>query len=466
MYKKFIIPNRNLTGKELYFLVFLFLVFFISCKNENSNIENKKGGNTNFENAESILYGVTGKLNKENGDYYYFLSDDKPSIMDFQLYSLSTNELKLTLFDFNKKKIKTIDEAKAFLVTNIKNTNTNIINNIHSNFIDTMYGLYFPIVTKTYTNTLGKVKTNGNDYNKYYLLVENSGSEISKETNKENRLETEYKLIVKKRDFTGLEEREPNDTFNSANIFVINSEKMSHRIDGKYSQIFNDSFKTGELKNRENDIYKVTNSSYNSFILYFDVSAVPAVDTSIRVYDEKLNWLMLKDINIEGDGEKAGKLLLEPLGSYYFLINANNKSDLDYQVNVVSSDVNNIAKDSGEYIEFEVNNTPGKAMRVDFLKTYRGAIDYSNDIDYFSFTIPAKLKVDFSYFMLDSSAINISVSNSTLGKIATFNQRDDNFSAVLESGNYYLIFERDKTKEAWKKGISKEREYKFSISLE
>ena len=44
-------------------------------------------------------------------------------------------------------------------------------------------------------------------------------------------------------------------------------------------------------------------------------------------------------------------------------------------------------------------------------------------------------------------------------------QTDDENIFSLSQGKYYLIFERDLTKEAWKKGISKARNYEFNLSV-
>ena len=44
-------------------------------------------------------------------------------------------------------------------------------------------------------------------------------------------------------------------------------------------------------------------------------------------------------------------------------------------------------------------------------------------------------------------------------------QTDDENIFSLPQGKYYLIFERDLTKEAWRKGISKARNYEFNLSV-
>ena len=209
----------------------------------------------------------------------------------------------------------------------------------------------------------------------------------------------------------------------------------------------------------EIDAYKITNSSFNTYSISIELSGVPAIDASIRLYDQKGNWITMKDINNTGDGETVDKLILYPYMSYYFILATTNAvNNIPYRVSI-------IAKPFDKYTEHEPNNKPQEAQTIEFNQTYKGAIDYSYDRDYYNFSVPIRSSVKISYFLIDSQAINISISNDVLGKVASMPQTDDEQVISLGQGRYYLIFERDLTKEKWRKGYSKARNYEFTMSV-
>lgn len=411
----------NLMKKTITIII---LAITVSCnKNQTSyKLEEKKNGNNSFENAQIIEYdGINGKLEKGK-DYFYFMTSDKPQTIDLEVSSPTNKSITMKLFNYKRDMIKVIKEPPE---TNHKK----------EKFEEIMKGIYI------------SPSTNENE-NKYYISLETDINNTAP-----------YTLILKKREYKETDEKEPNDQISKAQVIEINSENRLYIIEGYYGQTFNPTIKSGDLKNREIDAYKITNSSYNTYLISIELSGVPSVDASIRLYDSKGNWIMIKDINIEGDGETIDKLILLPYMSYYFILTSTNAvNNIPYQLNV-------IAKPDDKYIEHEPNNKPINAQNIEYDKMYKGAIDYSLDVDYFTFTLPINDMIRLSYFMIDSQAINISISNDTLGTIATMSQTDEEYTNYLKRGKYYLIFERDKTKEPWKKGISKERNYQFMLSL-
>ena len=404
-------------------ITLLTLILFISCNSCNKikyQLENKNGENYSFETAQYISKdGINGESEPSKKDYYYF-GDGKTQIIDFYISSPAKTKITMTLYDSERNIIKVISEE---------------IENETNNFIQIMKGIYFEHNDMT-SSILPE----------YYITIES-----------EEKME--YSLILQKREYKESDEREPNDKIGDAQIIEVSSENRLYTIEGYYSQTYNPALTSGDLKDMEIDAYKITNNSFNTYSISIELSGVPSIDANIRLYGSKGNWITIKDINNVGDGETIDKLILPPYSSYYFVLTASNSVlNIPYRLNI-------IAKPYDKYTESEPNNKVEEAQTIEFGKTYKGAIDYPFDRDYFTFNIPIKSSVKFQYFLIDSQAVNISFSNDILGKIITMPQTDDEHIFSLSQGKYYLIFERDLTKEAWQKGISKARNYEFNLSV-
>ena len=429
-------------------IVISFLVF--SCSSAKYKLEKKTSGNNSFETAQKINKdGITGQLEGDKVDYYYFTVEDSTKIIDFYVSNSTYSPVIMTLYDYQTNIIKLISEPSTEK-DNIKETNTNDISDdtnatvaSNKNVEDIIYSTQ--IMKGIYLKALSNP-----DENKYYISI------ASKENVKEN---IDYSFILQKRDYKESDEIEPNDKISAAQIIDVNSDNRLYTIEGYYGQTYNPTLKTGDLKNMEIDAYKITNSSFNTYSISIELSGVPAIDASIRLYDQKGNWITMKDINNTGDGETVDKLILYPYMSYYFILATTNAvNNIPYRVSI-------IAKPFDKYTEHEPNNKPQEAQTIEFNQTYKGAIDYSYDRDYYNFSVPIRSSVKISYFLIDSQAINISISNDVLGKIASMPQTDDEQVISLGQGRYYLIFERDLTKEKWRKGYSKARNYEFTMSV-
>lgn len=404
-------------------ITLLTLILFVSCNSCNKikyQLENKNGENYSFETAQYISKdGINGESEPSKKDYYYFVVG-KTQIIDFYISSPAKTKIAMTLYDSERNIIKVISEE---------------IENETNNFIQIMKGIYFEHNDMT-SSILPE----------YYITIESEEK-------------TEYSLILQKREYKESDEREPNDKIGDAQIIEVSSENRLYTIEGYYSQTYNPALTSGDLKDMEIDAYKITNNSFNTYSISIELSGVPSIDANIRLYGSKGNWITIKDINNVGDGETIDKLILPPYSSYYFVLTASNSVlNIPYRLNV-------IAKPYDKYTESEPNNKVEEAQTIEFGKTYKGAIDYPFDRDYFTFNIPIKSSVKFQYFLIDSQAVNISFSNDILGKIITMPQTDDEHIFSLSQGKYYLIFERDLTKEAWQKGISKARNYEFNLSV-
>ncbi|WP_198391186.1 peptidase [Brachyspira sp. SAP_772] len=412
---------------------FLILLSILSCNKKNYRLEDKNGNNNTFETAQIISKdGIKGSIVKGQKDYYYF-NVNKEEIIDFDISNLGDKAITMTLCNYKTNIVKVISE---FENTN-ENTRaytiqTNDKGEVYSSQI--MKGVYFD----TSENT---------EENKYYIIIE------SKNDN------TEYSFVLKKREYNETDEKEPNDIISQSQIIDVNSENRLYTIDGYYSQVFNPKLYSGDLKNMEIDSYKVTNSSFNTYSISIELSGVPSVDASIRLYDNIGNFIANYDLNNVGDGETVEKLVLYPYMSYYFvLVSERAVLNIPYRVSV-------LAKPYDKYTEDEPNNKDTQAQNLEFNKTYKGAIDYSYDRDYYTFNVPIQSSVKLSYFLIDSQAINLRISNENYGIIATMPQNDDEYTTSLKQGKYYLIFERDTTKEKWVKGSSKIRNYEFSMAI-
>ena len=430
-------------------IVISFLVF--SCSLAKYKLEKKASGNNSFETAQKINKdGITGQLEVDKSDYYYFTVEDSTKIIDFYVSNSTYSPVIMTLYDYQTNIIKLISEPSTEK-DNIKETNTNAISDDTNATVASNKNNAEDIIYSTQIMKGIYLKASSNpDENKYYISI------ASKENVKEN---IDYSFILQKRDYKESDEIEPNDKISAAQIIDVNSDNRLYTIEGYYGQTYNPTLKTGDLKNMEIDAYKITNSSFNTYSISIELSGVPAIDASIRLYDQKGNWITMKDINNTGDGETVDKLILYPYMSYYFILATTNAvNNIPYRVSI-------IAKPFDKYTEHEPNNKPQEAQTIEFNQTYKGAIDYSYDRDYYNFSVPIRSSVKISYFLIDSQAINISISNDVLGKVASMPQTDDEQVISLGQGRYYLIFERDLTKEKWRKGYSKARNYEFTMSV-
>ncbi|MEI0564466.1 peptidase [Brachyspira pulli] len=430
-------------------IVISFLVF--SCSSAKYKLEKKASGNNSFETAQKINKdGITGQLEGDKEDYYYFTVEDSTKIIDFYVSNSTYSPVIMTLYDYQTNIIKLISEPSTEK-DNIKETNTNAISDDTNATVASNKNNAEDIIYSTQIMKGIYLKASSNpDENKYYISI------ASKENVKEN---INYSFILQKRDYKESDEIEPNDKISAAQIIDVNSDNRLYTIEGYYGQTYNPTLKTGDLKNMEIDAYKITNSSFNTYSISIELSGVPAIDASIRLYDQKGNWITMKDINNTGDGETVDKLILYPYMSYYFILATTNAvNNIPYRVSI-------IAKPFDKYTEHEPNNKPQEAQTIEFNQTYKGAIDYSYDRDYYNFSVPIRSSVKISYFLIDSQAINISISNDVLGKVASMPQTDDEQVISLGQGRYYLIFERDLTKEKWRKGYSKARNYEFTMSV-
>ena len=420
--------------KFIYFCIILLSI--LSCNKNNYRLEDKNNNNNTFETAQLISKdGIKGNIIKGQKDYYYFIIE-KEGFIDFDISNLGDKTITMTLCNYKTNIVKVISE---FENTN-ENTRaytiqTNDKGEVYSSQI--MKGIYFRPLENS-ENT---------EENKYYLVIESKNDD------------TEYSFILKKREYNETDEKEPNDIISRSQIIDVNSENRLYTIDGYYSQVFNPKLYSGDLKNIEIDSYKVTNSSFNTYSISIELSGVPSVDASIRLYDNTGNFIANYDLNNVGDGEIVEKLVLYPYMSYYFvLVSERAVLNIPYRVSV-------LAKPYDKYTEDEPNNKYTQAQNLEFNKTYKGAIDYSYDKDYYTFNVPIQSSIKLSYFLIDSQAINLRISNENEGIIATMPQNDDEYITSLKQGKYYLIFERDTTKEKWVKGSSKIRNYEFSMAI-
>lgn len=415
----------------IYFVIILLSIF--SCNKNSYRLEDKSSNNNTFENSQLISKdGIKGSIVKGQKDYYYF-NINKEELIDFDISNLGDKRITMTLYNYKNNVIKVISEFENTNEnTRVYTIQTNDKGEVYSSQV--MKGIYF----KPSENI---------EENKYYIVIESKNDD------------TEYSFILKKREYNETDEKEPNDIISMSQIIDVNSENRLYTIDGYYSQVFNPKLYSGDLKNMEIDSYKVTNSSFNIYSISIELSGVPSVDASIRLYDNTGNFIANYDLNNVGDGEIVEKLVLYPYMSYYFvLVSDKAVLNIPYRVSV-------LAKPYDKYTEDEPNNKYTQAQNLEFNKTYKGAIDYSYDRDYYTFNVPIQSSIKLSYFLIDSQAINLRISNENEGIIATMPQNDDEYTTSLKQGKYYLIFERDTTKEKWVKGSSRIRNYEFSMAI-
>ena len=325
-------------------IISLTFILFVSCNKVKYQLENKNEKNYSFETAQYISKdGINGEIEAGKKDYYYFVIE-KTQIIDFYISNSTKSHIAMTLYDSEKNIIKVISEPDYI----VNASNTNEIIKLNKD-IQIMKGMYFEH-NDMFSSTLPK----------YYITIE-------------SREKTEYSLILQKREYKETDEKEPNDKIGNAQIIEVNSDNRLYTIEGYYSQTYNPALTSGDLKNMEIDAYKITNGSFNIYSISIELSGVPSIDASLRLYDYKGNWITIKDINNTGDGETIDKLILYPYSSYYFVLSANNTVlNIPYRLNI-------IAKPYDKYTENEPNNKPEEAQNIEFNKTYKGAIDYSFD---------------------------------------------------------------------------------------
>ena len=106
-------------------IVISFLVF--SCSSAKYKLEKKISGNNSFETAQKINKdGITGQLEGDKEDYYYFTVEDSTKIIDFYVSNSTYSPVIMTLYDYQTNIIKLISEPSTEK-DNIKETNTNDI---------------------------------------------------------------------------------------------------------------------------------------------------------------------------------------------------------------------------------------------------------------------------------------------------------------------------------------------------
>lgn len=388
----------------------ILIIFVISCS---KGIVNERGDNDTFETAEQILNTVNGDIEDASDKDYYFFEAGALGVVDIELNSKINTPLSMTIFDYNKNVIKHV----ADLFTNESSSNyTQMVRDIYLN--------------ESYSEEL-----------KYYVLIEGSDK-------------LRYTLTAKEKEYRDEYENEPNDSFDSAQVFEFNYNIRHYSIDGYYSQIANDNVRTKGFRNKEVDIYKITNSIDSPLVVSLGLSSVPSVDTSISVYDENYNEIVIIDSNIEGDGEKLEKLILTPYSSYYILVYGSDRNNnIPYKLIVSAEDVYNDT-------ELEPNNRVDMSQSIEYDIRYKGAIDHIFDTDYFMFFVSRETTINISYFKIDSESVNIKIVDFFNNELVTLSEVDGNEDILFGEGVYYLVFSFDKVE----KGDFKKLSYEFSLS--
>ena len=391
------------------FILILF-VFTLSCSKQTLN---ESGDNESFETAEVVLNVLNGEIEDSSDKDYYYFDADVLSMIGLKLESETNTHLSMTVFDYNK----------------------NVIKHVSDSFTNNSSGKYNHFLRDIYLEeSLSKEL-------KYYILIEGA-------------FKTKYTLTIEEKEYSDEYEKEPNDSFASAQIFDFDYNLRHYNINSYYSQVDNTNVRIKGFVNKEVDIYKVTNSIKLPLILSLGLSSVPSSDASISIYNEEYNKLVTIDSNIQGDGEKVEKLLLNPHSAYYILVHGSDKNNnIPYKLLVSVEDIY-------DDTELEPNNIPLMAQNIAYDIRYKGAIDYILDTDHFMFSVTEDSTINISYFKIDFENINIDIYDSNGNKITTLTKVDGSEDILFSEGNYYLVFSFDKVE----KGGFKKLNYEFILS--
>ena len=396
--------NRN----NIFILLFLVFIFSCSKKTKNEGRENES-----FDTAEVVLNVVNGQIDDSSDKDYYFFEANVLSMIGLKLESETNTQLSMTIFDYNQ----------------------NIIKHVSDSFTNDSSGNYNRFIRDIY------LEESLSEELKYYILIE--GAE-----------KTKYTLIIEEKEYSDEYENEPNDSFASAQVFDFDYNIRHYNINSYYSQVDNTNVNIKGFVNKEVDIYKLTNSIKLPLIASLGLSSVPSSDASISIYNEDYNKLLTIDSNIQGDGEKVEKLLLNPHSSYYILVHGSDKNNnIPYKLLVSVEDIY-------DDTELEPNNIPAMSQNIVYDIRYKGAIDYILDTDHFMFSVPKETTINISYFKIDFENINIDIFDANGNKIGALTKVDGSEDILFSEGTYYLVFSFDKVE----KGDFKKLNYEFMLS--
>ncbi len=390
--------------------ILLLLVFIFSCSKQTKN---ESGDNESFLTAEAVLNVLNGEIEDSSDKDYYFFEAGVLGMIGLKLESETNTQLSMTIFDYNQ----------------------NVIKHVSDSFTNDGSGKYSHLIRDIY------LEESLSESLKYYILIEGADK-------------TKYTLTIEEKEYSDEYEKEPNDSFASAQIFDFDYNIRHYNIDSYYSQIDNTNVLIKGFVNKEVDIYKITNSIKLPLIASLGLSSVPSSDVSISIYNENYNKLATIDSNIQGDGEKVEKLLLNPHSSYYILVHGSDKNNnIPYKLLVSVEDIY-------DDTELEPNNIPVMSQNIVYDIRYKGAIDYILDTDHFMFSVTEDTTINISYFKIDFENINIDIFDSNGDKIRTLTEVDGSEDILFSEGTYYLVFSFDRVE----KGGFKKLNYEFILS--
>jgi hypothetical protein len=190
-----------------------------------------------------------------------------------------------------------------------------------------------------------------------------------------------------KKIYNKISDIEPNDDIKHANPVVINDPILGFYNKKEKGKNDIDFFKT-RMQSRD--------TSYE-----ISLTAVPGIDSRIKIYDENGRILYTIDENQKGESEKLWEFY--PKGDMiYFSVES--KSGYNEKVPYV---VNFIKKEEAPAEEIEPNNVENDATVIKLGETKKGFISPKNDIDYYKLKFEDDVIHDFSIEIETLSNVDI-----------------------------------------------------------
>jgi hypothetical protein len=163
-------------------------------------------------------------------------------------------------------------------------------------------------------------------------------------------------------------ELEPNDTKDQANELKLGEDMKGFFQEGG-----------------DKDWYKLTVNVPGKNIMEIDLSAVPEVDSDIRIYNEEGDYLKGYDVGEEGEAETIINLGVTE-GIYYIEVRAGSRMNQNDSYTLKTQ----LTGSWQEGQEFELNDTKDQANELKLDQIITGYIFPGDDDDWYAITIPEK----------------------------------------------------------------------------
>lgn len=258
-------------------------------------------------------------------------------------------------------------------------------------------------------------------------------------------------------------EREPNDYTGEAQEIGCND-----AIRGFYAPRRNAKNRKGSVyyfypADAEVDTYVVRNkeTSVNT-ALNIKLTAVPSVDSAIKILNKQKRIIMRKNMNGIDAGESIEHLLFPPDETYYIVIYSVRPQwnrRIPYQVKVRQMPIR-------EDVEYEPNNEKESAQEIAIGRTYEGRINYPGDKDLYYFELAEDRALTFIFSRVEDIELVATVNAEGEGASypidsRTYTKSSANFT--FYAGSHYIRIEGYRYEDGKRVKAASDKTYNFEV---